>query len=278
MFKFNFNPENTNDTKEDSPQAAADLLPSEEIFPNGTGSELTWDGIELSDTVVVLKGRVSDTDASKALQQEGVLHSDLIPGKYEGGFKLWEGGIDLARYLVDTVFFKPCSASLRVLELGCGHGIPGIVAMLAGATVDFQDYNEQVLEMLTYPSVMANWQANRSKQSPPPPVKYFSGDWGTLGALLKEINLVGIYDIIVTTETIYTLDGMNRLFQCIKQCLSKSNGVCYVAAKSFYFGVGGGIAAFVEMVAKDGEMKCEVVSTIEDGLSTKREILALRWV
>lgn len=62
------------------------------------------------------------------------------------------------------------------------------------------------------------------------------------------------------------------------QCLSKSNGVCYVAAKSFYFGVGGGIAAFVEMVAKDGEMKCEVVSTIEDGLSTKREILALRWV
>lgn len=89
--------------------------------------------------------------------------------------------------------------------------------MLAGATVDFQDYNEQVLEMLTYPSVMANWQANRSKQSPPPPVKYFSGDWGTLGGLLKEINLAGSYDIIVTTETIYTLDGMNRLFQCIKE-------------------------------------------------------------
>jgi hypothetical protein len=102
--------------------------------------------------------------------------------------------------------------------------------MLAGATVDFQDYNEQVLEMLTYPSVMANWQANRSKQSPPPPVKYFSGDWGTLGALLKEIDLVGSYDIIVTTETIYTLDGMSRLFQCIKE-VNKSekamNSFCF---------------------------------------------------
>jgi hypothetical protein len=31
-----------------------------------------------------MQGRVSDSDASKALQQEGVLHSDLIPGKYEG--------------------------------------------------------------------------------------------------------------------------------------------------------------------------------------------------
>jgi hypothetical protein len=62
------------------------------------------------------------------------------------------------------------------------------------------------------------------------------------------------------------------------QCLSKPNGVCYVGAKSFYFGVGGGVAAFVDMIEKDGEMKSEVVSTIEDGLSNKREILALRWV
>jgi predicted nicotinamide N-methyase len=138
---------------------------------------------------------------------------------HTGGFKLWEGGIDLARYLVDTVFVKSCSASsvCRVLELGCGHGLPGIVAMLAGATVDFQDYNAEVLEMLTYPSVMANWQANRGKESPPPPVRYFSGDWGTLETLLKEVDLVGSYDIILTTETIYTLDGMSRLFQCIKQ-------------------------------------------------------------
>jgi predicted nicotinamide N-methyase len=138
---------------------------------------------------------------------------------FPGGFKLWEGGIDLARYLVDTVFLKPCSSTktIRVLELGCGHGLPGIVAMLAGATVDFQDYNKEVLEMLTHPSVMANWQANRGKDSPPPPVKYYSGDWGTLGGLLKESNLTNSYDIILTTETIYTLDGMNRLFQCIKQ-------------------------------------------------------------
>lgn len=31
-------------------------------------------------------------------------------------------------------------AGLRVLELGCGAGLPGIVALLHGACVDFQDY------------------------------------------------------------------------------------------------------------------------------------------
>jgi hypothetical protein len=62
------------------------------------------------------------------------------------------------------------------------------------------------------------------------------------------------------------------------QCLKRPGGVCYVAAKSFYFGVGGGVAAFGELIKKDGDMKSEIVSTLEDGLSNKREILALRWV
>lgn len=34
--------------------------------------------------------------------------------------------------------------SLKVLELGCGHGLPGILCLLAGAEVHFQDYNAQV--------------------------------------------------------------------------------------------------------------------------------------
>ena len=63
----------------------------------------------------------------------------------------------------------------------------------------------------------------------------------------------------------------------LMQCLKKPSGVCYVGAKSFYFGVGGGVAAFVSMIERDGEMTSEVVSTLEDGRSNKREILALRW-
>lgn len=115
--------------------------------------------------------------------------------KPKGGFKLWEGGVDLAAYLAnihglksDDLFgskeagdnpLKVCvqlqsiivfciaeaylvpTASkhthsfapytnphtrqpLRVLELGCGHGLPGLLCLLAGAEVHFQDYNGEV--------------------------------------------------------------------------------------------------------------------------------------
>ncbi|KAK8958775.1 hypothetical protein KSP40_PGU021796 [Platanthera guangdongensis] len=43
--------------------------------------------------ITLLKGRVSTSDVFK------VSNSDLVPGKYEGGLKLWEGSIDLVKTL-----------------------------------------------------------------------------------------------------------------------------------------------------------------------------------
>jgi hypothetical protein len=50
---------------------------------------------------MTLQGRVSDSDASKALQQEGVLHSDLIPGKYEGA----QETLQLTNHASETFFY-----------------------------------------------------------------------------------------------------------------------------------------------------------------------------
>lgn len=61
------------------------------------------------------------------------------------------------------------------------------------------------------------------------------------------------------------------------QCLKKPSGVCYVSAKSFYFGVGGGIAAFLQEVNRDGSFEYEQVLVIDDGKSNRREIFALRF-
>jgi Lysine methyltransferase len=63
-----------------------------------------------------------------------------------GGLKLWESAVDLANFLLDG-FCSPIAGQerrlegmhgLRVIELGCGHGLPGIVCALAGAEVCFQ--------------------------------------------------------------------------------------------------------------------------------------------
>jgi len=58
-----------------------------------------------------------------------------VTGIYEGGLKIWECSIDLATYIASKIDVK----DLCVLELGCGAGLPGIVAGVQGAReVHFQ--------------------------------------------------------------------------------------------------------------------------------------------
>ena len=59
--------------------------------------------------------------------------------------------------------------------------------------------------------------------------------------------------------------------------MKRPHGTCILSAKSFYFGVGGGIAEFKGLVKKDNELKCETVKVFDDGQSNRREILKLGW-
>ena len=54
--------------------------------------------------------------------------------------------------------------------------------------------------------------------------------------------------------------------------------MAYIAAKSFYFGVGGGTAAFLRLVGEGGRMRAAVAQVLDDGLSNKREIIRLEWL
>ena len=62
-------------------------------------------------------------------------------------------------------------------------------------------------------------------------------------------------------------------YNCVAQ-----GGVALVAAKRFYFGVGGGTAAFLSLLRKQRAgagvaLSAEVVRVFEDGASNIREIL-----
>lgn len=68
-------------------------------------------------------------------------HSDLIPGRYEGGLKVWECTFDLGELMAENEQYKKLFQESTVLDLGCGSGILGILAIKLGASkVVFQDY------------------------------------------------------------------------------------------------------------------------------------------
>lgn len=56
---------------------------------------------------------------------------------YQGGLKIWECSYDLSHYIFENnVEFQ----DKVVLDLGCGAGIIGLIAVLKNSTVHFQDY------------------------------------------------------------------------------------------------------------------------------------------
>uniref|UniRef100_A0A5B6YIA1 protein-histidine N-methyltransferase n=1 Tax=Davidia involucrata TaxID=16924 RepID=A0A5B6YIA1_DAVIN len=157
------------------------LPPCVEVVPSEVSSSVkcTVEPVNLNG-LTLLKGRVSTQEVF------ALSNSDLVPGKYEGGLKLWEGSQDLVKVLRSEVQDgKLLLTGKRVLELGCGHGLPGIFACLEGAAViHFQDFNAEVLQCLTIPNV----NANLLKKSKPlatdvtewntrAEIRFFAGDW-----------------------------------------------------------------------------------------------------
>lgn len=131
--------------------------------------------------------------------------------------------------------------------------------------MDLQDYNAEVLVTVTAPNVIINC---RTAASPP---RFFSGDWGSLSSIVGR----GCYDIALTAETIYSEDSVHRLIACLDEIL-KPEGVAFIAAKSYYFGVGGSTHRFAELVAlKMPRRTLTKGELIQDGQSNVREILIL---
>ncbi|XP_063228357.1 histidine protein methyltransferase 1 homolog isoform X6 [Bacillus rossius redtenbacheri] len=159
MFKFGFDEENENEASCDFPAVGS---------PGACAQDLEWlaaEEVHLTERAIAAGGKpvkkvnlvsygqlqltyVATDDAVASLAElpgqeliaeAETLRSDLLPAKYEGGLKIWECTHDLANFLAS----QP-DASLsgrKVLDLGCGAGLLGLLAASQGASeVHFQDY------------------------------------------------------------------------------------------------------------------------------------------
>ncbi len=228
-------------------------------------------------SVLQVRTLSSSATESAAKRLEGVDPSvtDLVPGRYEGGFTVWECSLDLASLVLREHCGGEGMSGRRVLELGCGHGIPGIVCAMHGASVTFQDFNREVLEHVTVVNVSRN-VAQGEDRGPRTDtrVQYLYGPWSRLsgeGALLP----AGSFDLILSAETIYDRASVPSLCRAMRHALAPG-GVALVAAKVFYFGVGGGVSDFVRVAEAEGFAVREVAS-YDDGANNMRKILSLTY-
>lgn len=202
--------------------------------------------------------------------------SDVISGQYEGGFKIWEGSIDLVNHLESIDFvasglvLPQNGGPLRVLDVGCGSG--NITLHLAQALakahpdvpVEFylQDYNLQVLQTYTIPNVLLNVLTceeveeafdENTLRTRLAPFHYMYGDWDNVR---EELVAAGTtFDLIVTSETIYNEDNYVKLANLFQTCLFAPTGLVYLAAKSHYFGCGGGTYAFLDYLTAENRQQ-----------------------
>ncbi|KAG0284330.1 hypothetical protein BGZ96_011291 [Linnemannia gamsii] len=104
--------------------------------------------------------------------------------------------------------------------------------------------------------------------------RFFLGDWSGLVDLLEFKSDEDKYDLILTSETIYAEESHQKLYATIKSSL-KRGGKALVAAKTFYFGVGGDILSFRRLIEQDGVFDIKVVFSAQSFV--RREILELTF-
>ena len=193
-------------------------------------------------------------------------NTDLISGKYEGGIKIWECDQDLLEFLPSI--YNDSWKNKNILDMGCGHGLPGIYLLLKGINeICFQDFNKEVLDNITknyINQLKNNFGLNLEKK-----VNYVDGDWGEFQYNKK-------FDIIISGDTLYNNSNYEKIYNLIKNNLNK-DGEAYFASKRFYFGVGGGSSEFRQYISDRNEFQIEQIKTIKDGINNIRVILKITW-
>jgi len=186
------------------------------------------------------------------------IQSDLIPAVYEGGFKTWECSHDLVDFL--RSIGENSSRIVNVLEIGCGSGLPGLeLNRHEHFHVDFQDFNREVL-LETGEQVKKNRKIYKNR--------LFFGDWADLTSIIPAKH----YDLLLTSETIYNTNNYDKLSHLFDHAL-KDDGVIFLAAKVYYFGVQGGTRQFENYLREKSQFQSRIVRVIDGNV--QREILQI---
>lgn len=126
--------------------------------------------------------------------------------------------------------------------------------------------NKEVLEYATIPNVVLNIKETDDKSAELNKCKFYFGDWESFNKLLGEET----FDFILTSETIYNTNNYSKIINIFNDRLN-AKGTAFIAAKSHYFGVGGGVRQFEKCLKEFGNYYIETCWKTCNGI--QREIL-----
>jgi len=142
-------------------------------------------------------------DLLNALIEKGEDHLDFIDERLPYWADLWHASIALAQYLVAENAIQP---NVVVTEIGCGLGLPGIVAAKLGANVTMTDYLPEALAFLA-----DNWKQNLNSS-----LKTALLDWRNPDPKFKA-------DLLLASDVVYEERAFDDLIPALK-ILSKPKG------------------------------------------------------
>lgn len=148
------------------------------------GEELVRRTIELSSGALVLR---QPRESAEVPDDGGVEWAPMAP--YWS--VLWRSGVALARELSTRDL-----AGVRVVELGCGLGVPSLAAARAGADVVASDADPEALALLA-----ANATANNIR------LATATVDWSAPGELLA----LAPFDLVLAADVLYDQAGVTTL-------------------------------------------------------------------
>ncbi len=162
---------------------------NKQALPSSQNTLLTFpyqtqtDTLDLHGLAVNITHITNGDELLDALIKKGEDHEDYLDQRIPYWADLWHSAIALGRYLVRENIISP---GLRVTEIGCGLGLPGIVAGMLGAEVTLTDYLPEPLDFLK-----KNWSQNLQV-----PLQTLTMDWRKPAELLQT-------DLLLASDVAY---------------------------------------------------------------------------
>ncbi|XRB24485.1 histidine protein methyltransferase [Pseudoscourfieldia marina] len=283
------------------------------------------------DMYAAAPGQQLDSAAQQLTRQKAA--HDRVRGVYEGGLTIWECSRDLVRTLGQAAETVSCDdgkeeqqqqeeaeeedgKGVRILELGCGHALPGVAAAkLAAARTTDTETPETETERKAKRRRRSAERKNEESDTFAAVARVLSRG-APLVLHLQDYNEVALrlaakpavrwnldnlnvevryfsgvwctngvlpangqcYHLVLSSECTYEVSDVPVLVETALACLARRGGVWLDASKAHYFGVGGGADELRRVLAKRDDVRVDDVELPHVPGENVRRVTAIRWL